>query len=208
MEAAKQRKALSARRRARGMLDDAILRHRLGQPTPSENDFTSDAMQVLRPNSRAHDPNQWQVEAVGGVDGLGSGYHDLLQQRPSSSGIETERGRLQAAGSRKGCSVDANGAGVVPSKPEGSRPRSREQRNRRLRVNGGGKTVVVLASVPTVAAEMRTRRSAADAGPLFTSKSSHSVLSTSLQHNTGSTLPFSSAPAQALLPWPMGRRCW
>lgn len=190
------------------MLDDAILRHRLGQPTPSEKKFTSDAMQVLRPNSRAHDPDQRQVEAVGGVDGFGSGYHDLLQRRPSSSGIETERGRLQAAGNRKGCSVDANGAGVVPSKPEGSRPRSRQQRNRRLRGNDGGKTVVILASVPTVAAEMRTRRSAADAGPLFTSKSSHSVLSTSLQHNKGSTLPSSSAPAQTLLPWPMGRRCW
>lgn len=228
MEAAKQRKVLSARRRARGMLDEALLRHRVGQPTPSEIDLTNDAMQVLRPNSRAGYGDQPQVRGVGGgEDGgvsfdashetygdastthVGAGYHALVQRRPSSGGIAAERGGLQATGRRKGGPVDVDGAGVIPLKPEGSRPRSRQPRNRRLRVNDGGKTVVVLASVPTVVAEVRTRRSAAEAGPLFGSKSSHSVLSTSLQHNRGSRLSSPSvAPAQASLPWPMGRRCW
>lgn len=190
-------------------------------------------MQVLRPSSRfdcqLHSPGSREEDGAKDSGGFGSWrgeggfrvgdkYHQntgesnfcLAQQRPSTSGSVIERGRQSSfrfarnAHDTAFTTSPAAGAEKFPSKPDGPQPRSHHKKNRRLQVNGDGKTVVVFASVPTVATETRSK--------LLNPKSSHSILSSPLRRGQGGDgHPQIASPVPSdstRLPWPLGRRCW
>lgn len=192
-------------------MDEAVIRHRVGEIIPYGDNLTEDVMHVLRPRSRLQGANSSAQDdggsgpfsgEDGGNDRGRAGVSDVLQQPERS--VETGNNAVER---RRSASKGVRG-GAIPSKPEAPRPRSREQRNRCLYASDAGKTVVVLASVPTVTKEARSNGGQQLQGTagvaLLGSKSSQSMISPS--RDVG------AAPKvwtdQTVLPWPLGRRCY
>lgn len=172
-------------------------------------------MHVLRPRSRPHGANSGQAVdgehgplfGEGDDGGGGNGTLDagrVPHRTPPHDAAETtgharEHRRSTPPGNVGG--TTSRGRRSIPSKPEAARLlRSREQRNRRLSAVDGGKTVVVLASVPRVAREERSsnkppppQRTLPQRTALVGSPSKEAVR---------------VVPDQGVLPWPLGRRCW
>lgn len=196
-------------------MDEAVIRHRLGEATPYGDNLVGDVMHVLRPRSRL------QVQGAsssaqdggscgpfcgedGGNDGERVGVSNMqghsLSQRPIETGNVMEQQRRPSSQGIRG--------GTIPSKPDAPRLRSREQRNRSLYASDAGKTVVVLASVPTVSKEARSKggqlQGTAGAA-LLGSKSSQSMIHPA-SRDAGATPKVRTNPS--LVPWPLGRRCW
>ncbi len=188
-------------------MDEAVIRHRVGQAAPPGDILTEDVLQVMRPRSRLQqgagsgqdddDIGPVSDERGGGGGGGGGGHgtrvgcSDMMQ--PVGGGRLAAPAPIPAGGGGGGAL-----GGAVPSKPDAPRMRYREQRkrNRRLCASDAGKTVVVLASIPTVAREARPT------GPLPRTKSgSRSTMSP--ERDAGKGLP-----DKTVLPWPLGRRCW
>ena len=185
-------------------MDEAVIRHRIGQTMFAGDNLTEDVLQVMRPRSRLQGGgNRQDDDDFGPVYDKGGGDNnarvlcsDMMQPgRPVGTGSAVQRKRL-AAPAPTTVDGDARG-GAVPSKPDAPRLRHQEQRkkNRRLYANDAGKTVVVLASIPSVTREARPT------GPLPGSKNSRS--STSPERGAGK-----ASSDHTVLPWPLGRRCW
>lgn len=188
-------------------MDEAVIRHRVGQ-TGSLGDgvLAETVMHVLRPSGGTQGTKGEQVDGVVRVDGesrLGSCRTGDGGKDPDRVGSSRER---RPDNSVTISSSTATRGGVYPSKPETTRPRFREQTSRRLRANDTGKTVVVLASVPTVTREARPSRPLQGTGgaALLGSTSSHSMISPT--RDAGAAPNVTSD--QTALPWPLGRRCW
>lgn len=190
------------------MMDEAVIRHRLGEAIPYGDIFTEDVMHVLRPRSKLQGANSSAqddggsrqfCEEDGGHDGGSVGGSGMVLQPQRS--IEAENVMEQRRPSSQGVHE-----GTFPSKPEAPRLRSREQRNRCLFASDPGKTVVVLASVPTVTKEARSNggQLQVKAGAaLLGSKSSQSTISPS--RDAGAVPKVWTD--QTVIPWPLGRRC-
>ncbi|CAN0152886.1 unnamed protein product, partial [Scytosiphon promiscuus] len=217
-EANKVRRALVARGRARAAMDEAVVRHRVGQSIPFGDDFAQDIMHVLRPSSRSDGMRNDRVSAVGRDDGFsesdggdvdrGDGERTGFPEVTKSQGPVNVNGaeirRPESNGSIKDSGCDASwGLGRSPSKPREARPRSREHSRCRRRVygNDAGKTVVVLASVPTVTREAQSMPATA---AMLGSRSSQSMTAHSMALGVGPCV----TSDQTALPWPLGRRCW
>lgn len=153
---------------------------------------------MLRPRSRLQGVNGGQDDGDSGpLCEEQDGTHDagcildrMQPQRPVETGHATDHNRRPPP---------SNGprGGATPRKPEVSaRPRSRQQRNRRLSATDAGKTVVVLASVPRVAREARPTRT------LLPGTAGAALL------GSPSKEAVKVLPDQTVLPWPLGRRCW
>lgn len=150
---------------------------------------------MLRPRSRLESTNAGKDDVEPGSlcgEGVGhDGTHPKCvldwthSQSPVEAGHTLEHRRMQPGnGTDRG--------GPIPCKPGAARMRSRKQRNRRLNAGDGGKTVVVLASVPRVTTEARSAKTPQETALLGSPcKEAVKVL-----------------PDQAVLPWPLGRRCW
>lgn len=224
IDALKQRKILAARGRARVAMDDAILHHRLGDSTRSVDEREHDAMKVLRPSSTGDGRPRSVDDAKNGTnagknasqspdrrsatDRIGPNGCSRPEQAHLGSG-ETVAGGIEnsscAAGAGGYGDADADNveAECTPTRPSGSRrPCSQHQTNRCLHPpeGGAGKTLVVLANVPTVAAATRTKLTRGPPSALFGRESSHSILSTSMRASQNTTTQE--------MPWPMGRRWW
>eukprot|EP00903_Cladosiphon_okamuranus_P010060 g9535.t1 len=197
-EGTRLRKALAARGRARAAIDEAVIHHRAGHTIPPGGDLDEKILHVLRPRSRLQAVNSGQND--GGEPALlceeDAGHYGThagrvcdraRSQSPAGTGHAVmEFGRPPGDGTRRGT--------TVPCKPEATRLHAREHRNRRLSADDGGKTVVVLASVPRVAREARSTKSPPQGAALLGSPSKEAVKK--------------AAPDQAVLPWPLSRRCW
>lgn len=155
-------------------------------------------MHVLRPRSRLQAVTSGQDD--GGepgpiceedVEHYGTHAGRVRDRAHPQSPMETGQGMVEH---ERSSGDGTRGGAVVPCKPEAARLRSREHRNRRLSAGDGGKTVVVLASVPRVAREARSTRPPPQGGALLGSPSKEAVKK--------------AAPDQVVLPWPLGRRCW
>lgn len=233
----KQRKILAAHGRARMAIDGVILQHRLGDPTHFVDELGHDVMKVLRPSS-ARDGGQTPVDDVkSGTNAWEStsqspdhrrdisrnrsnGY--LRSQRPHLSSKGTAPGGIEnkslVAGAGRYDDADPNNVEVecTPTRPSRSRwPCSQNQMKRCLHPpeDGTGKTVVVLASIPTVAAATRTKLARGPPSALFGRESSHSLLSAGHQQQGAGDkkLMFMRASQNTTaqdIPWPMGRRWW
>ncbi|CAM9902934.1 unnamed protein product [Ectocarpus sp. 6 AP-2014] len=206
-EGTKLRRVLAARSRARVAMDEAVVRHRVGQ-TVSMGDgvLAETVMHVLRPSGGAQGPKGEQVDVVMREDGesrLGSFGTEDGGKDPRRVGSLRER---RPDNNVTISSSMATRGGLYPSKPETIRPPLREQTSRRLHANDTGKTVVVLASVPTVTREARASRPLQGTGgaALLGSTSSHSMISPN--RDVGAAPNATSD--QTALPWPLGRRCW
>lgn len=222
-------------------MDEAVVRHRLGTLTSSGGGLADDVIQVLRPSSRLQidsggsdvafenggtlSPWRDEYDQNGGVvpreEFLVGGLDDTVPHLETTM-LETSGDLGKGGGVRQtDRHGDANGDiaaapldGVtLPSKPENPRSRGHQQWNRRLRENDAGKNRLVLANVPTVAAEPRARSSPGTGGALFgRPKSGHAKLSLLLQRgldDKGRGVPMGSAapPGKEQIPWPLGRRC-
>ncbi|CAM9206404.1 unnamed protein product [Hapterophycus canaliculatus] len=216
-EASKVRRALAARGRARAAMDEAVVRHRVGQGIPFGDDFAQDIMHVLEPGSGFRGMKSDRVNGVGGDgdnldsyrregdrDDAGCTAFPLVVQSQGPVDV-TSPADHRPENNRNvedfGCAASGPIRGV-PSQPKETRPRSRDHNRCRRRVyaSDAGKTVVVLASVPTVMRELQSMPAiAALCGP-----SSQSVTASSREGGQG---PHANSD-QAVLPWPLGRRCW
>lgn len=246
-DARRQRKDLAARGRARASIDEAILRHRLGDPTLTTNAFAHNAiMQVLKPCSRGDGSQQCRPSSGGvgdnnksmcaspcldedgnNISGGNIGGHSSsrsVQRRPISG--ETTLGLGRQNGTNSPFPIDhivdnqvvdlvpTEAQRVVPTRPKTTPPRFAQQyrqqqnNNRRLHPSDPGKTVVVLASVPTVTVAGRDTLTRGPPSAMFASKSSHSMLSVRHQHRGGGRKapPTIAVPKTRNQPWPMGRR--
>lgn len=206
-EGTKLRRVLAARSRARVAMDEAVVRHRVGQ-TVSMGDgvLAETVMHVLRPSGGTQGPKGEQTDVVIREDGEGR----LRSFGTGDGGKDPRRvGSLRERRLDNNVTISSSTAtrgGVYPSKPETTRPPLREQTSRHLRTNDTGKTVVVLASVPTVTREARASRPLQGTGgaTLLGSTSSHSMISPN--RDVGAA-PNATCD-QTALPWPLGRRCW
>lgn len=200
-------------------MDEAVVRHRVGQGVPLGDDFAQDIMHVLEPRGRSHEMEKDQVKSTGGYghsmgschedadsgdDAWRTGFPDVVQpQGPVGTTSPVDRrpenkGRVEDLG----CAASGRSGGF-PSKPRATRPRSRDHSRgrRRMYASDAGRTVVVLASVPTVTREAQSMPASAT---LLGSGSSQSMIAASKDVGGGSHM----ATDQAVLPWPLGRRCW
>lgn len=220
-------------------MDEAVVRHRLGTLTFPGSGLADDVIQVLRPSSqlqRGSSNSDMDIAFENG--GTLSPWRDEYDQNDGfvpreaflvgeldddvpifQTTVEVGKGRSARPTDSYHGSVDGDiGAAplgvALPSKPENPRSRGhQQQRNRRLRANDAGKTLVVRANVPTVGAEPRPRSSPATGGALFgRPKSGHAKLSLALQRGLdykGRDVQMASAAASGKeqKPWPLGRRC-
>lgn len=229
-------------------MDESVIRHRLGQPVPAEDELASDVMHVLRPKSKPcgqdgtpgkhdascsgeHDecdqfrPRHGEDGNVGNnaPENINFEYLDTVQQTVTSDEGAAEVGRQGTPPPTESqrvaeahVSTSQMDRRAVPSKPNAPRLHPRQRRSRTLCARDPGKTVVVLASVPSVAAEPSyPNAKAVPAIPSAVSKSSFSLLSSSMHREGGGKGGGGynrRAPAvlcdDSLLPWPLGRRCW
>lgn len=219
-------------------MDEAVVRHRLGTLTSPGSGLPDDVIQVLRPSSHLqrgssisgkdvafengatlspwrdeHDENDGVVprEAffVGELDDAVPMFETTLDEKGGSivRPIATHHGDFER-------DIAAVPLGVaLPSKPENPRSRGhQQQRNRRLRANDPGKTVV-RANVPAVAAEPRPRSSPGTGdAPFGRPKSGHAKLSLAPQRGLdykgrGVQMASAAPSGKEQLPWPLGRRC-
>lgn len=221
------------------VMDGTILRHRLGDPTLVDDEQAHDALEVLRPSStnerrrRRSSSDNYDEEADKNTcdDGI-SKYLDedrttgvTIDAEGTPCSVLPQQQQLRLASSvmdesgviSRGSPLATAGDRDVPTRPRESRRRNLWQEpNRRLQSAGpsAGRTVVVLASVPTVVAATRPKLTRGPPSALFGSKSSHSALSATVQpqqqgftpEKASSVVP-QSTTAHAL-PWPLGRRCW
>ncbi|CAN0006826.1 unnamed protein product [Ectocarpus sp. 12 AP-2014] len=206
-EGTKLRRVLAARSRARAAMDEAVVRHRVGQAGyMGDGVLAESVMHVLRPSGGTEGLKGEQVDGVMREDGESR----LAPFGTEDGGKDPHRvGSLRERRPDNNVTISSSTAtrgGVYPSKPETTRPPLREQTSRRLRANDTGKTVVVLASVPTVTRESRAGRPLQGTGgaALLGSTSSHSMISP----NRDAGAAPNATSDQAALPWPLGRRCW
>ncbi|CAN0537068.1 unnamed protein product [Ectocarpus sp. 12 AP-2014] len=163
-------------------------------------------MHVLRPSGGTQGLKGEQVDCVMREDGESR----LAPLGTEDGGKDPRRvGSLRERRPDNNVTINSSTAtrgGVYPSKPETTRPPLREQTSRRLRANDTGKTVVVLASVPTVTREARASRPLQGTGgaALLGSTSSHSMISPNRDEGAAPN----TTSDQTALPWPLGSRCW
>lgn len=195
-------------------MDQAVIRHRLGEENHYGDKLVGDVMHVLRPRSTLQVQGASSRAQEGGSSGpfcgedggndgerVGGSNMQGQLQRPIETGNVMEQQRIPSSKGARG--------GAIPFKPEAPRLRSREQKNRCLYASDAGKTVVVLASVPTVTKEGRSKggqlQGTAGAA-LLGSKSSQSMIHTASSRDAGATPKVGTDPS--VIPWPLGRRCW
>ena len=223
-------------------MDEAIVRHRLGTLTSPGSGLADDVIQVLRPsrhlqrvpsssgkefafeNSGTLSPWRDEYDENDGVIPreafLVGELDDSVPHRETTFDTAVEVGKtgnVRPAGTHRDVDGDTAAAPLrvaLASKPENPRSRyHQQQRNRRLRANDAGKTVVVRANVPTVAVEQRPRSSPGTGGVLFgRPKSGHAKLSLALQRGLdykarGVQMTSAAPSGKDQLPWPLGRRC-
>lgn len=220
-------------------MDEAVVRHRLGTLTSPGSGLPDDVIQVLRPSNHLQRGSSISGKDVAFENGgTLSPWRDEYDENDSAIPAEAFLvGELDDAVSTFETTLEGKGGSIVrpidahhgdvgrdiaaapvgaalPSKPENPRSRGhQQQRNRRLRTNDPGKTVVVRANVPTVAAEPRPRSSPGTAGaPFGRPKSGHAKLSLALQRGLdykgrGVQMTSAAPSGKEQLPWPLGRRC-
>lgn len=228
----KQRKVLTARSKMRVAMDEAMLRHRIGDSVRSTDKLGHDIMQVLRPSTaragfqgRSDDP---ETVTNGGehasqspddyrndtgwnlVDGL-----SRSEQPPAASGGTATNVHVDGAGGHSDDGTPKTAAECIPTRPNGSKRSCSppQQTSRYLHRADGttGKTVVVLASVPTATSASPTKLTRGASRALFGSKSSNSMASIKHQPRGVGREPSSMSTqpnTMQELPWPMGRRRW
>lgn len=233
LEAVKQRKVLTARGKMRVAMDEAMLRHRIGDSVRSTDKLEHDIMQVLRPSTAragfqrpSEDPETVINEGEHASQSPDDHRHDLgwsladkfsrSEPPPDASGGTATNADVDCAEGHGDDSTPRTAAKCIPTRPNGSKRSSSplQQTSRHLHRSDGttGKTVVVLASVPTAtaASPMKMMRGASSCA-LLGSKSSNSMASTKHQpRGVGREAPPTNTHPNAMqeLPWPMGRRRW